>query len=121
MKASEFRAELVKIMPGYKWTVHSGRSSDRVLIATGTQSSGSNRLSTLRVERRENYAASGHPLYEAKSAGYGKKAPWVHTATGRSLARALRDLQDHYKHKAASYRGLESDLQVGRSPKAGAQ
>lgn len=121
MNSSEFRSELVKIMPGYKWTIHKSNCPDKYLSATGTQSSGFNRLSTLHVERREAYAGSEHPRYEVKSAGNGTKSPWVHTAVGRSLARALRDLQDHYKWQAAKYRSLESDLQVGRAPKAGAQ
>lgn len=115
MKAADFRKELVKIMPGYKWTVHKSHCPDKYLSATGIQSSGSNRLSTLHVERREDYAGSRHPLYEVKSAGYGTKSPWMHKAVGRSLARALRDLQDHYKAKAATYRSLESDLQTGRT------
>ncbi|WP_273649045.1 hypothetical protein, partial [Pseudomonas aeruginosa] len=88
MKQSEFRAELVKIMPGYAWTVNSSRCSETMLVATGIQTSGLNRLSTLRVERRDNYCSSGKPRYEVKSAGYGRRAPWLHTAEGTSLARA---------------------------------
>ena len=64
MNSNEFRAELVKIMPGYSWTVRRDPAWLRkavpapeglnVLTATGTQSSGSNRLSTLEVTRRED-------------------------------------------------------------------
>ncbi|MEZ6890348.1 hypothetical protein ABL968_02820 [Pseudomonas aeruginosa] len=75
MKQSQFRAELVKIMPGYNWTVHASRSSEKLLVATGIQSSGSNRLSTLRVQRRDDYAGSGKPHYEVSSAGYGTRSP----------------------------------------------
>lgn len=115
MTATEFRKELAKIMPGYKWTVHKSSCPDKYLSATGTQSSGSNRLSTLHVERREAYAGSGHPRYEAKSAGYGTKSPWMHTASGRTLAQALRSLQDHYEKQAASFNRLASDLRTGRA------
>lgn len=121
MKPAEFRAALNKIMPGYKWTVHTSSTQGRVLLATGTQSSGSNRLSTLQVERRDNYAGSGKPRFEVKSAGYGKRAPWLHTANGETLARALRNLQDHYQSMAAMYGSHASDLQAGRAVKAGAQ
>lgn len=100
MKQSEFRAELVKIMPGYNWTVHASRSSEKLLVATGIQSSGSNRLSTLRVERRDDYAGSGKPRYEVSSAGYGTRSPcctpprtklWYEPfARFRSTTRAMR-------------------------------
>ena len=53
MKQSEFRAELVKIMPGYAWTVNSSRCSETMLVATGIQTSGLNRLSTLRGAPRQ--------------------------------------------------------------------
>jgi len=115
MNPTDFRKELVKIMPGYKWTVHTSRSSDRLLVATGTQSSGSNRLSTLRVERRDNYAGSGKPRYEAKSSGYGTRSPWMYAAEGRTLAQALRNLQDHYEAMASKYHSLAGDLRVGRA------
>lgn len=114
MKQSEFRAELVKIMPGYNWTLHASRSSEKLLVATGIQSSGSNRLSTLRVERRDNYGGSGKPRYEVKSAGYGTRAPWLHTAEGGTLARALRRLQDHYEYTARTYISHAGALKQGR-------
>lgn len=115
MKQSDFRAELSKIMPGYSWTVHASRCTDNLLVATGTQSSGSNRLSTLRVERSEDFAGSGKPFYEVKSAGYGTRAPWLHTATGGTLARALRALQDHYERTASMYYSHADAMKVGRS------
>ncbi len=120
MKQSEFRAELVKIMPGYNWTVHASRSSDKLLVATGVQSSGSNRLSTLRVERRDNYASSGKPWYEVKSAGYGRRAPWLHTAADTTLARALRALQDHYERTASTYYQHAGALKAARRTPAAA-
>ncbi len=72
MKVAEFRKELLKVMPGYKWTVHKTSNAER-LMATGTQSSGFNRLSTLHVTRADN--GSG-PWYEVKSAPHGTKSPW---------------------------------------------
>lgn len=115
MKQAEFRAELVKIMPGYNWTVHASRSSEKLLVATGIQTSGLNRLSTLRVERRDNYASSGKPRYEVKSAGFGTRAPWLHMTADQTLARALRSLQDHYEREANKYLGHANDLARGRS------
>lgn len=122
MNANDFRAELVKIMPGYSWTVHSNRTNKwlrekfpehpAVLIATGIQSSGSNRLSTLEVERREH--VGGGKAYTARSSGYGTRAPWLHEFTDGTLARALRGLQDHYEAMAAKYHTHATDLQAGR-------
>lgn len=111
MNAHEFRAELVKIMPGYNWTVH--RSiNDTILRATGIQSSGFNRLSTLQVKR----VAVGEmaPVYEAKSAGHGTRARWLHTNTDGTLARALRGLQDHYEQVSNTYRSHANALKNGR-------
>lgn len=126
MKADEFRAELVKVMPGYSWTVHQeGRNSKWlrekfpdapvVRTATGIQSSGSNRLSTLEVSRREE---KGQVSYTAKSSGYGTRAPWLHENTDGTLARALRGLQDHYEGKAATYHSHASHLRIGRGGNA---
>jgi hypothetical protein len=111
MKRSEFRAELLKIMPGYSWTIHKGKDSDIVFIATGIQSSGSNRLSTLYVERREDDHGTS---YQVKSAGYGTRSPWLHTANDGTLARALRTLQEYYECNARKYSAHASDLQSGR-------
>ncbi|CDQ10686.1 conserved protein of unknown function [Acidithiobacillus ferrivorans] len=110
MNANQFREELVKIMPGYNWTIHQSRVPG-YLSATGTQSSGFNRLSTLCVTRRET---EGTVRYEAKSAGFGLRAKWLHSAEDRSLARALRGLQDHYEHMANTYRAHAEHLKVGR-------
>lgn len=111
MSGAEFRKELLKIMPGYSWTVH--RTTDAVFLkATGIQSSGFNRLSTLRVER---FARDPNRVeYTVKSAGYGTKSPWAQTVTARTLARAFRCLQDHYLKKASYYAGLAGSLQAGR-------
>ena len=111
MNAKEFRAELEKIMPGYKWTVHQSRSVG-YLCATGTQSSGFNRLSTLQVGRTEH--GDGVVCYEAKSAGYGLKARWLHCHSDKTLARALRGLQDYYECMANEYRSHASYLEGAR-------
>ena len=122
MNSNEFRAELVKIMPGYSWTVHKplkhrlpahlAEDLPEVLTATGIQSSGSNRLSTLEVERRE---CDGNVTYTARSAGYGLRARWLHTHTDGTLARVLRGLQEHYERTAATYRSHAAALQTGRA------
>lgn len=119
MTPKEFRAELMKIMPGYSWTVHRSATDSR-LAATGTQSSGFNRLSTLVVERRDNYAGRGFPWYIVKSAGHGVRAPFIGENADRTLARALRGLQEHYEHKAATYRGHAIALKNGRTARGDA-
>jgi hypothetical protein len=103
-----FRAELTKIMPGYKWTVHKS-SNPIVLRATGIMSSGSNRLSTLEVIRDND-----GPWYRAASAGHGTRAQFGKSFGGKTLARALRDLQSHYEHTANTYRSLAARLEDGR-------
>lgn len=113
MSAKAFRKELGNIMPGYKWTVHRsprGGISNQ-LLATGTQTSGSNRLSTLEVRRTE---CDGRVCYEARSSGFGLRAPWLGNGSGKTLALALRDLQNGYERHAQRYRVHASDLQQGR-------
>lgn len=118
MNTAEFRKELTKIMPGYQWTVHREDKrwpsvSDLVLLqATGIQSSGFNRLSTLCVIRREK---DGKVEYEAMSAGSGTKSPWMHHHKDGTLARALRGLQQHYETTANTHRSLAAALQKGRT------
>ena len=107
----DFRAELVKIMPGYNWTVHRARKGDVRMFATGTQSSGFNRLSTLCIERS---IARGAAWYTAKSAGFGTRARFAGENSDGTLARALRGLQDHYTRTANEYRSLAARLQAGR-------
>ena len=111
LHSKELEAELKKIMPGYKWVVHQHDSDER-LVATGSQSSGFNRLSTLCVTRTERDGKK--PTYSAKSAGYGLKAKWEHESEGGTLAQALRRLQDHYEAVAATNSSLASSLARGR-------
>jgi len=112
MNSTEFRKEIVKIMPGYDWTVHKpGPYCSGSLEATGIQSSGFNRLSTLEVVRREKDNAVE---YEVKSSGFGKRSPWLSTSTDGTLARALRSLQNHYENVGRNYLGHSHDLERGR-------
>jgi len=111
MNNAEFRNELTKIMPGYKWTVHKTSNPER-LKATGIQSSGFNRLSTLQVTRTKKGNAA---WYDVRSAPHGTKSPWAAEIGNVTLARAMRDLQTHYQRKAANYRKLAERLQNGRS------
>nr|WP_320132356.1 hypothetical protein [uncultured Holophaga sp.] len=108
----KLRDELVALMPGYKWTVHKAIVKDqRVITATGTTASGSNRTSTLQVDRRVD---AGQVSYTARSAGYGTRAKWLASADGRTLAQALQNLQDHYEGMASKYSAHAGALQKGR-------
>jgi len=111
MNAKEFRDALIKIMPGYDWTVHKTPKGFTYLSATGIQSSGFNRLSTVSIVRRDK---DGVVTFEAKSAGFGTRAKWLHTHIDGTLARALRGLQDHYEHMANTYGGHARALQNAR-------
>lgn len=116
MNSIDFRKELMKVMPGYNWTVHKpSKYNPDLLEATGIQSSGFNRLSTLSVARSEE---NGIVTYEVKSSGFGAKARWMHTATDGTLARALRELQSYYQTQANDFRVLADRLQTGRKAPA---
>ena len=108
--SADFRKELLKIMPGYKWTVHKSDTTS-VLCATGVQTAGFNRLSTLSVSRVERGIG---PWYEVKSAGFGRRSPWLGKNADTTLARALRGLQNHYDSMASTYRRGAASLQTGR-------
>ena len=113
MNSNKFRKELLKIMPGYKWTVHRADEPDRYIDATGIQSAGFNRMSTLFVIRRDR---GDGVEYEVKSSGFGKNAAWLAERTDGTLARALRGLQTHYKYMASEYSRHANDLELGRKP-----
>ncbi|WP_341896401.1 hypothetical protein [Sphingobium sp. YR657] len=111
MDATYFRKALVKIMPGYDWTVHRARKGVTTIVATGIQTSGLNRLSTLEV----TYAPDDKgDWFRARSAGYGRRAPWLYENGDATLARALRGLQDYYRHTEGIYRGHAAALEAGR-------
>lgn len=110
MKQSEFRKELKKVMPGYKWTIHRP-ISDLLLEATGIKSAGMSRTSTLFISRREK---NGEVSYSAKSAGYSCNAPWLGVTTGGTLKQAIRNLQTFYENKAHQYSQHGYEIQSGR-------
>lgn len=110
--SGDFRKELIKIMPGYKWTIHRHMPWAKHLSATGIQSSGLNRLSTLHVIRREKDDVSTE--YEVESAGYGRRARWLSVYTDSTLASALRGLQNYYEGQARLYSNHAGALQGGR-------
>jgi len=116
MNSKKFREELIKIMPGYKWTIHRKNiyAEAGFLRATGIQTSGYNRLSTLHVARREREHGVA---YEVKSAGFGKSAPWLHTCEMPTLAQALRELQSYYESMANKYANHGRDLKTARVKK----
>ena len=110
MNSNKFRKELIKIMPGYKWTVHRDRQNGQ-LSATGIKSSGFNRLSTLEVTRRDRDVVV---VYFVRSSGFGTRAPWLGEYKSTTLAQALRGLQDHYEAMWQTYSGHAGALRVGR-------
>jgi hypothetical protein len=111
MDATYFRKALVKIMPGYNWTVHKAAKDAKKLTATGIQSSGFNRLSTLEVTYAPDDKGN---WFKVRSAGFGRRAPWLYENGDATLARALRGLQDYYRHMEGLYRGHAEALLIGR-------
>ncbi len=118
--SADFRKELTRIMLGYQWTVHKSDNIER-LVATGIRSSGFNRLSTLSVVRITDGHGYDLASYNVRSAGFGRHAPWLGTYEDRTLARALRGLQDHYLAKSNSYHSHAVALQRGRQAEGGAE
>lgn len=114
-KISAFRKEVLEIMPGYTWTVRKPTSKDgRYLEAIGIKSAGFNRTSTLFVIRRESDGMGTVINYEVKSSGFGLRSPWIATYKDRTLARALRHLQDHYEYMCSMYRAAAGHLKEAR-------
>ena len=111
MNPKKFRKELKKIMPGYKWTVHRTLTDANYLEATGIQSAGFNRTSTLYVRKSERNSIV---KYEVKSSGFGRNAPWLGENYDATLARALRGLQEHYEIMGREHLRHANDLQKGR-------
>lgn len=117
---ADFRKELVRIMPGYKWTVHKSCNENR-LKATGIQSSGFNRLSTLSVVRELDKHGYGTPTYRVTSSGFGLRSPWLGNHEDITLPRALRGLQQYYEMQANIYRSHAAYMQHGRKAEGGAE
>jgi len=108
----DFRKQLNKLLPGYKWTVH--RTNSKLIIsATGIQSSGFNRLSTLEVTGRPK-----NPWFEMAGYGYGKRSSVMGRGCGSTLAQAIRGLQDFYAHQKGVYASLELALEEARRKNA---
>lgn len=117
---ADFRKELTRIMPGYKWTVHKSDDENR-LEATGIQTSGFNRLSTLSVKRKLDRHGHGITTYHVQSSGFGRRSPWLSWHEDTTLARALRGLQEYYETQANLYRSHAAHLQHGRTAEGGAE
>lgn len=113
MDIKQFREELEKIMPGYKWVVHKAYSADdKITFATGIQSKGMNRMSTLHVKRDACHDNDIH--YSVSSSGFGKGSEIGGEESAPTLARALRQLQERYSKRASFFSGLYNDLEKGR-------
>jgi len=112
---SDFRKEIKKYMPGFKWTVHKQRLGNDFFEATGIQSAGFNRTGTMRIERRTSHTMGIR--YEVKVDGYGTKGNWLAIGTGSTIRQALRDVQDTCEWNANKYRGVATMIQDARTEK----
>lgn len=126
-----FRAELLKRMPGYKWTIARRASSliwnpatrkhetctqaesdAQHMVATGIMTAGLNRLSTLRVER---WGGEAVRVDAALWQGTPGRVPLVRKAERLdSVASALRRLQDVCESQASWYSGAAGTLRGAR-------
>lgn len=109
---AEFRKELNKLLPGFKWSVERRSPESRCMVANGIQSSGFNRTATMQVERERE---SG--WYKVRASGYGKNVPWLGDGYGGTLARAVRLLQDECERRASMYGTMGNTIQDARSAK----
>jgi len=107
----EFRKELVKVMPGLKWTVE--KTFTEMQKAMGIQTAGYNRLYTLSVHRQANHD-TGKVDYTVKDSGYGLSSPWGESFKSHSLKSALRLLQNYHEYSARHHNGQVNYLQAGR-------
>jgi hypothetical protein len=114
--SSAFRAELKKYQPGFKWTVHKPRITN-FFEATGVQSAGLNRTGTMSVSRNEKSPYS-FMRYEVKVAGFGTRSNWLETNTGKTLSRALRNVQDDCSKHARNYEAAANMIQAARKKEA---
>jgi hypothetical protein len=116
--SSDFRAELKKYMPGFKWTVSRQRISKDFFDATGIQSAGFNRTGTMKVERTDNSKMKyGGITYMVKVAGYGKNTPWLCRGTGSTIRQALRDVQETCEYHASKYESVANTIESARKAK----
>lgn len=100
MSSTDFRAELMKVMPGLDWNVHD-QISDTCLLATGIKSRGYDRMFQMSVQK----TGSGNKVeYEVWSSGYATHTNCLHPNRDTTLESAVRGLQNHYKIKENEYR-----------------
>ncbi len=108
---TDFRASLTKLLPGYNWTVHKPIGTD--LRATGIQSSGFNRCSTIDV-----VMSDGGKWFKSRIAGYGTRAEWLQSGCGSTLAKAIRSMQEGLEHQAQIYNSQAATVQEARQSNA---
>ena len=108
--AADFRNELKKLLPGYNWTVHKGTSSE--FQASGIQSAGFNRLSTIEVNRFKTTA-----WYKTFGYGYGTRVNSLGTSSGATLAQAIRSLQEGLENMGSKLLGLAGSIEAARKTK----
>lgn len=109
---ADFRAELKKLLPGYKWTVTKS-TYNSTKFATGTLSAGFNRLSTLDALRGVS-TINGCAWYEIDARGYGTRSEKTARGVGNSLAQAVRMMQDELWTKARKYQALHDQVEQAR-------
>ncbi len=107
--AKVLRAELKKLLPGYKWTVHKPYIDSCSTKATGVITSGFNRCSTIEVLR-----VNTRKHYEVKIAGFGLGAPWLCEGAGETLAQAVRLMQRGLEDREREYGSLARELEAAR-------
>lgn len=106
---SSFRDDLKNVLPGYNWTVHKPHMVTETLVATGIQSSGFNRLSTIEVQSNKE----GN-WFKAKISGFGTKSPWTCECLGKTLKQVIRNLQEYLEHQERFYGSLAESVKNAR-------
>lgn len=120
-----FLAELRTVLPGYRWTIRKAsvsRPDGDYMWAEGRQSSGSNRLSSMEIERRKG---AGEPSYHMKLYGHGTRGLLVAYHVGASLKLAVLTMEQELRRTRTDaevrlYRAERNlgYLLVGRKPTA---
>lgn len=109
--SADFRKWLRKVLPGYNWTVHKSKFPDlqTAIHATGVQTSGFNRTSTIEVVMKKQ-----GQWFEAYISGYGKHSTVLGEGFGRTVAQAFRALQSNLETKAQIYAVQAGTVQAAR-------